>query len=288
VGKKPNSTGIAVLVFLVVIVAITTIRLTGLGKEFPNPVGSAMEKVLAPVESVIWKMGDGFRGNIRAIFSFNKVKAENEALQSQVDKLVGDNIKLKQQVLAALRYDELDEGIFDSPTLDKYKQMGASIINRDTTAWYQTITVNKGSKDGVKINDPVVAYVGLVGKVVLVAETTSDVLLILDGEGQVGAIARDSHGHAVFGVLHGTYQRGTRLDSQVALEMNLKREDEVNIGDLVLTSGLGGVYPKEIPIGVVEKTQLDSTGLIKVAYIKPIVNFDSLEEVFLVDMAGGN
>jgi rod shape-determining protein MreC len=288
VGKKFNPMGMAVLVFAVILITMTAIRLTGLGSEFPNPIGNAMDRVLSPVERAVWKIGDGIKDNFRAIFSYRTVKAENEELRKQVEKLKGDNLQLKQQVLAALRYQELDEGIYRSPALQKFEKIGATIINRNPTAWYQIITVNKGSDHGVKIDDPVVANVGLVGKVVSVQAKTSDILLILDGDGQVGALVRDNQGRAIFGVLKGTYKKGSRLNVSGSLEINFRQEDEVNVGDLVFTSGLGGVYPKEIPIGVVSGIKLDSTGLLKSAAIEPIVNFDSLEEVYLVKMPEGS
>lgn len=283
-GKKINPMGIAVLIFAVVLITMTAIRLTGLGSEFPNPIGNALDRVLSPVERIIWNIGDGIKDNFRAIFRFRTVKEENEDLRKQVEKLKGDNLQLKQQVLAALRYQELDEGIYRSPTLQKFEKIGATIVNRNPIAWYQTVTVNKGSDYGVKIDDPVVANVGLVGKVVSVSAKTSDILLILDGEGQVGALVRDNKGKAIFGILSGTYKRDERLKSSGSLEMNFRQEDEVNVGDLVFTSGLGGVYPKDIPIGVVVGIRLDSSGLLKTAAIEPIVDFESLEEVYLVKM----
>lgn len=286
--KKPNPMTIAVIIFAVLLITVTAIRLTGMGNSFPNPIRNGMSRILAPVEQVIWNVGDGIKDNLRAIFRFRTVEAENEMLRNQVEELKGYNLQLKEKILTAMRLEDLDEGSFDSPTLDKYKKIGASIINRNPTAWYQTISVNKGSSDGVKINDPVVANMGLVGKVVSVTPTTSDVLLILDGEGQVGALVRDNKGKAVFGILNGTYNRKSRLTATGTLEMDFKQEDEVNEGDIVYTSGLGGVYPKDIPIGIVQTINLDATGLLKTAFIKPLVNFDSLEEVYLVDMSGGN
>ncbi|NLI91985.1 MAG: rod shape-determining protein MreC [Peptococcaceae bacterium] len=287
-GKKINPMGIAVLVFAVILITLTAIRLTGIGSEFPNPVGKALDRVLSPVERTIWYIGDGIKDNFRAIFSFRTVKAENEELRKQVEQLKGDNLQLKQHVLAALRYQELDKNVFQSPTLEKFPKIGATVINRNPTVWYQTVTVNKGSKDGVKVNDPVIANLGLVGKVVSVSPTTADVLLILDGEGQVGALVRDNKGKAIFGILKGTYKKDSRLNVSGSLEMNFRQEDEVNPGDLVFTSGFGGVFPKDIPIGVVTGVRVDSTGLMKAATIEPIVNFDSLEEVYLVDMRGVN
>jgi rod shape-determining protein MreC len=275
--------GIAVLVFAVLLITLTTIHLTGLGSQSPNPVGNAMQRVLSPIESAIWNLGDGIKDNFRAIFSFRTVKAENEELRKQVETLTGDNLQLKQQVLAALRYQELD-AVFQSPSLESYEKIGATIINRNPSAWYQTVTVNKGSDHGVKVDDPVVANLGLVGKVISVTPKTSDVLLLLDGEGQVGAFARGNKGEAIFGIVKGTYKKNTRLNSSGELEMNFRQDDEVNAGDLVYTSGLGEVYPKDIPIGVVTEIKIDAKGLLKVASIEPIVDFDSLEEVYVVSI----
>ncbi|AHF10828.1 MULTISPECIES: rod shape-determining protein MreC [Dehalobacter] len=282
-GKKINPMGIAVLVFAVLLITLTTIHLTGLGSQSPNPVGNAMQRVLSPIESAIWNLGDGIKDNFRAIFSFRTVKAENEELRKQVETLTGDNLQLKQQVLAALRYQELD-AVFQSPSLESYEKIGATIINRNPSAWYQTVTVNKGSDHGVKVDDPVVANLGLVGKVISVTPKTSDVLLLLDGEGQVGAFARGNKGEAIFGIVKGTYKKNTRLNSSGELEMNFRQDDEVNAGDLVYTSGLGEVYPKDIPIGVVTEIKIDAKGLLKVAAIEPIVDFDSLEEVYVVSI----
>jgi len=275
--------GIAVLLFAVLLIVITSIRLTSLGSNFPNPVGAAIDRVLSPIESTIWEIGNSVKDNFRAIFSFRTVKAENEELKKQVEILTGDNLKLKQQVLAALRYQELEK-LFDSPNIDKFEKEPAVVINRNPTSWYHTVTINKGSRHGLKINDPVITNKGLVGKVVTIYQTSSDVLLILDGEGQVAAFLRDSQGKSIFGIIRGAYKRGSRLEFTGHLEMDFRLEDEVNVGDLVVTSGYGGVYPKDIPIGIVKDIRLDSSGLLKTAAIEPLVDFDSLEEVYVIKM----
>lgn len=286
-GKKINPMGIAVLVFAVILITITAIHLTGLGSEFPNPVGQALDRVLSPIEGAIWNIGEGIKGNFRAIFSFRTVKAENEELRQQIEILKGDNLQLKQQVLTALRYQELEQ-IFQNTDLKDYPKIGATIVNRNPTAWYQTITVNKGSNQGVKIDFPVVTNLGLVGKVVSVSATTSDILLILDGEGQVGAVLRNNHGKAIYGIISGTSKREERLKTSESLQMNFLLDDEVNEGDLIFTSGLGGVYPKAIPIGVVAEVKLNENGLFKTAIVDPIVDFDSMEEVFLLNIPEGS
>ena len=284
-GKRVNATGIAVVVFFLMLGVLVSIRLTGLGSHFPNPVGGVLKSALSQVEGVLLQLGNSIRNNTRAIWSFRAVEQENEALRKKVDQLTGDNIQLKEQVLAAMRYTALEKN-FNSSSLAKYSKVGATIINRNSNAWYQTLTLNRGSSDGVEVNNPIIAELGLVGKVISVTPKTSEVLLILDGEGQVSGVIRGADGSATFGIVMGTYKRGSRLEAEGNLQMAFKRDDNVNVGDLVLTAGVGGVYPKDIPIGKVKQIQLDSSGLLKTAYIEPLVDFDSLEEVYIVKTGG--
>jgi rod shape-determining protein MreC len=286
VGKRVNVTGIAVLVFFLLLGVLISIRLTGLGSKFPNPIGGTLQSALSIVEKPLLLFGNGIRDNTKALWNFRDVETQNEALRKKVDQLTGDNLKLKEQVLAGMRYNELDQGIFLSPTLEKFSKVGSSIINRNPNTWYRTLTLNRGSKDGVSINDPVIGDLGLVGKIVSVSATTSEVLMILDGEGEVGAVVRGSAGNGTFGIVQGTYKRGSRLTPEGNLEMLFRRDDNVNVGDLVLTSGLGGVYPQDVPVGKVKEIKLDPSGLLKTAYIEPLVNFDALEEVYIVKMVG--
>lgn len=284
--KRVNITGIAVLVFFLLLGVLIAIRFTGLGSNFPNPVGGVMQRVLGPIEQPILGFGNAIRDNTRALWDFREVSRQNEELLKKVDQMTGDNLKLKTEILAGMRYNELDQGQFRSPTLEKYEKVGASVINRNPTTWYRTLTINRGSQDGIAVNAPVIGDLGVVGKIVSVTPTTSEVLLILDGEGQVSALVRGSTGNSTFGIVQGNYSRGSRLTSEGNLQMLFRREDNINVGDLVFTSGLGGVYPKDIPIGQVKEIQLDPSGLLKTAYIQPLVDFDSLEEVYIVKMAG--
>lgn len=285
-GKR-NLTGIAVLVFFLLLGVLITMRFTGLGSDFFNPIGGVLQRVLSPIEQPILQIGNTIRDNTRALWKFTEVSRQNEELLKKVDQLTGDNLKLKTEILAGMRYNELDKGQFRSPTLEKYEKIGASVVNRNPTTWYRTLTLNRGSQDGVAPNDPVIGDLGLVGKIVSVTPTTSEVLLILDGEGQVSAVVRGSTGKGTFGIVQGNYKRGSRLTSEGNLQMLFQREDNINVRDLVLTSGIGGVYPKDVPIGQVKEIQLDPSGLLKTAYIQPLVDFDSLEEAYIVKKAGG-
>ncbi|SHH37297.1 rod shape-determining protein MreC [Desulfosporosinus lacus] len=285
--KRVNVTGIAVLVFFLLLGVLIAIRFTGLESNFSNPIGGVMQRVLSPLEQPILQIGNGIKNHTRAFWGFTEVSRQNEELLKKVDQLTGDNLKLKTEILAGMRYNELDQGQFRSPTLEKFEKVGASVVNRNPTTWYRTLTLNRGSQDGIVANAPVIGDLGLIGKIVSVTQTTSEVLLILDGEGQVSASVRGSTGNSTFGIVQGNYQRGSRLTAEGNLQMLFRREDSINVGDLVFTSGMGGVYPKDVPIGQVKEIQLDPSGLLKTAYIQPLVDFDSLEEVYIVKMVGG-
>ncbi|MDP4160383.1 MAG: rod shape-determining protein MreC [Bacillota bacterium] len=285
-GKRVNVTGIAVLVFFLLLGVLISVRATGIGSQFFNPIGGFLQRVMGPLEKPILQLGTGIRDNTKAFWNFRSVQLENEALHKKVDQLTGDNLALKEKVLAGMRFAELDQGQFRNPTLEKYQKVGATIINRNPTSWYQTLTLNRGSNDGIVVDDPVIGNLGLVGKIVSVTPTTSEVLMILDGEGQVSALVRSSAGNGTFGIVQGSYKRGSRLTTQGNLQMLFRREDSVNVGDLVLTSGRGGVYPQDVPVGKVKEIQLDPSGLLKTAYIAPLVDFDALEEVYIVKTVG--
>ncbi len=229
------------------------------GVNFPNPVGQTLQFVLNPVEQGLLSFGNLVKRNTRALWSFSQVEQENLSLRQQVEQLTGDNLKLKEEVLAGMRFEDLNQGIFRSPTLETYEKVGASIIKRNPTAWYQTMTVNRGIEDGIKSGDCVIAQLGLVGKVVTVYPDTSEVLLISDGEAQVGALVRNDTGTAIYGIVQGTYKRSSRLTAEGTFQMLFRREDDVNVSDLVLTSGLGGIYPKDIPIGKIKEISLEKS-----------------------------
>ena len=139
-GKRVNITGIAVLVFFLLLGVLITIRLTGLGSHFPNPVGGFLQSILSPIEKPILQLGNGIRDNTKVIWNFREVQLQNEDLLKKVDQLTGDNLKLKDQVLAGMRFTEL-EGQFRNPTLEKYEKVGASVINRNPTTWYRTFSI---------------------------------------------------------------------------------------------------------------------------------------------------
>lgn len=274
----------AVIIFFAVLLTLVSIRFTAIGKSFPNPVGNLMQQILAPLQSGVMSVTTGIQDDFAVLTNLGKTKQENNQLKAKVAELTRENIELQQKVLAGLRYQELEKK-FNAPEIWNMQTVGATIVDRDPSNWYYTITINRGSADGVVVNDCVITNAGLVGKVIAVTNHTADVVLILDSEGEVSGMVRQSDGSPVYGVLQSNYRHGP-IGSQATLEMSVPKADNVKPGELVLTSGKGGVFPKDIPIGTVQNVVLQKGGLLKTATITPLVKFDRLEEVFVVHSGG--
>ncbi|MBQ2777710.1 MAG: rod shape-determining protein MreC, partial [Peptococcaceae bacterium] len=158
-------------------------------------------------------------------------------------------------------------------------QLAETIAKKNNNLQYM-ITINKGSEDGVTAGMTVMNHYGLIGRVSSVLSGSAEVLLLPDHESAVGARVKSTR--EALGVVEGD---GTSTGN---LQMiHLQHDADIFVGDEVITSGLDGVFPADIPIGEVTAIQYDANGLTKTAFITPYVNFFQLEEVFVMTNSGG-
>ena len=169
-----------------------------------------------------------------------------------------DNLRLKKLLVLQERY--------ELPSLV------AQVIGEDAVGWYRTLLINRGSEDGILPGMPATVAEGLVGRVVTTSSSVARVRLVTDPNLSVDcrvARTRDK------GVLNGY------LDRECILRyINLK--SEVSNGDEVVTSGLDGVFPKELVVGKVGLVRKDPQGLFLEALVTPVVNFSDIEEVLVL------
>jgi len=196
--------------------------------------------------------------------------------------LYQDHTKLTERV------EELERQVVDKVELEKEnerlkklldfkkeipsKAIPARVIGRDLAPWRRTIVLDKGSNHGVKSKMAVVSAQGLVGRVIETAPYSARVILLPDPESRVSAILQESRDVGLAEGNGASWLRMTHVD----------REATVKVGDRVLSSGLGGVYPKGIPIGVVEMVGTEKNGLELFLTVKPYADFSKLEEVLCV------
>ena len=159
----------------------------------------------------------------------------------------------------------------------EYSLLPAEVIARDPGCWFETITINKGYADGVEKDMAVVTSQGLVGNVMFVSKDSSQVMMLTDSRRAVGALVQRSREPGFIGVVEGYPEKNGYLKL-----MNLPPEANIQPGDTVISSGLGGVFPKGLVIGHVLEIGKDQYGLLQQAIVVPAVNFNRLEEVFII------
>jgi rod shape-determining protein MreC len=145
-------------------------------------------------------------------------------------------------------------------------------VGKDATNWFKTILLDRGSLDGVRRNQPVLAPDGLIGKVVEVTPATARVQLLTDPMNAVGGLIQRTR---VTGIVSGNLGAGARV-------RYLPLMADVVVGDEVVTSGMGGVFPKGILIGRIAAVERRSGALFQDAALQPAVDLSRLEEVLIL------
>jgi rod shape-determining protein MreC len=196
------------------------------------------------------------------------VREDNEELRRQVARLQEENLQLREALVASGRLQRIAEmrDEFEIPMLP------AELVGVDVSAWFRSVLVDRGRGHGVHSGMPVISEDGLVGLVTATSSNASKIMLLLDRQSAVDGVVQRSRSR---GIVRGA--RGDTLEFEFAV-----RGGDVVVGDLIITSGLGGVYPKGLRIGeVVEVSEPDAV-LLRKAKVQPAVDFGRLEQVFVM------
>jgi rod shape-determining protein MreC len=233
--------------------------------------GRALFSVVAPMQDAVSHVFRPIGSFFSGLAHVGSLESENRRLRAQVKDLQtrnGQVVTLQQQLQAAEALIQIKE------RLNLTNSIGANVIASSVSNFQWTITVDRGSSDGVQVNDPVVASAGLVGRVIgPIASCCATVRLIIDPKSAVAArLAATGETGLIVG------QRNEPLQMQL-----VSAEAEVPAGEEVVTSGYqGGLFPPGIPVGTVSHVYDDPGSLSKVIQIRPSVDFSSLEFVLVV------
>jgi rod shape-determining protein MreC len=228
--------------------------------------------VFSRVQGAISGILGGVRNTWGNYVALRGAREENDVLHKQVADL---EVRLQEQRALAARAVRLQE-LMDLKTNTSLPTIAAEIIAGNPNPGMLTVTIDRGSADGVQANMAVISPKGIIGRVVgNPASHASRVQLIVDRSAAAGAIAERSRaGGMVVGV-----------DGDPPLRMDLVSNlADINSGDVIVTSGVDGVYPKGFVIGTVEKSERGSK-LYRSITVRPAVDFSSLEEVLVVLVA---
>ena len=200
------------------------------------------------------------------------VQKENLELKKSLDLLTEQNTQLKELLLENDRLRKL----LLLKKRSSARLITAEIIGRDAVGWFKTVLINKGMGDSIKVGQAVITHRGIVGRTTDVSGGTSKVLLITDINSSVDALVQRTRAR---GVVEGKASGLCQLKY-------VSSSDDVMPGDLVVASGLCGVFPKGLPIGRVGRVEKDGFGLFQRVELTPSVNLNKLEEVCILFPAG--
>ncbi len=200
-------------------------------------------------------------------FSLISVSKENSILRNKLSLSMAMQNHCRELELENKRLRKFFN--FQSSSNDSF--FVASVIGRDPSPWFKTIMIDKGSADGLFKGMPVLVAEGIVGQIVSASESYSRVLLITDRSSAIDALVQNSRTRGIF--------RGNNTEN-CSFEYVL-RKDDINPGDIIVSSGLDGIFPKGLRIGKVIDVQKNNSHLFQKVVVKTFVNFDKLEEVLV-------
>ena len=241
----------------------------------PFPGRSAIEKVgstvLEPIQFGVSGTVGELAGVVDTLQRVRDLAAQNRAYRDELDQLESEVVRMHElevenrelRNLLSLR-DQTGPGSF----------IPASVIARDDTPYVQAITIDRGANDGVKEDAVVITHKGLVGRVERVNPTSAKVRLINDLNSSVGVRLQTES--RTTGVLRGQSQGNLMVVAYIP------QTDVVSPGDVVLTSGLGGMYPAGLVVGKVARVERKDADPFQAAVVEAAVALDKLERLYVL------
>jgi len=257
------------LALLAVITMVTdrrTLRESS-GRDLSWWEGAVLE-IAAPLQSVVAAPVDGVRGTWQSYVDLVGVREENERLRGRVASLEEENLQYREALVSSGNLERIaamrDE--FEVPMLP------SEIVGLDVSPWFRSVMVDRGNGHGVRAGNPVITDEGVVGLVTRTSAHAAKTMLVLDRQSTIDGVVQRSR---VRGVVRG---KGT---DQLVFEF-VTRGGDVEVGDVIITSGMAGVYPKGLRVGVVVELLDAGGGLMQIATVQPAVDFGKLEQVFVM------
>ena len=272
--RKKNHSGkkLAALIAVFIIVFCSVFLSSRSKIEFSVPDKTVMA-IMSPFQNTFSWVGSQLAFLEKTVSEMRHLHQQNKQLREEVELLRAQNLTASefaaenQRLRALLGYKQV---------ATQFDLVAAKIIGREAATWSSVVVINRGTADGVADNMAVVTELGLVGHVMEAGLNTSKVQLILDPRSSVGTLIQRPESR-VAGIVEGDLN-----DPNHPRMINIPKNADVQIGDMVVTSGFGGVYPKGLVVGKISDIHNDEGGLLKYGVMDASVNFEKLEDVAVI------
>ncbi|MBE6094693.1 MAG: rod shape-determining protein MreC [Schwartzia succinivorans] len=270
--KREGETGRTAWLLIFITVSVFCIVFFAARGRFVTPFSSpAVITLLAPFQRAAAWAGAQVQGVVANVQDILTVHQQNQLLRSEVEQLRVQNVQANEYAAENIRLREL---LGYTQSARQFDLVMARVIGREPTTWTRMIVIDRGTQHGVQKNMAVITARGLVGTVTDAGPISSKVQLILDPRSAAGALVQRSR---VAGVV-----KGTPDDAMHPRMVNVPKSQDMAVGDIIVTSGFGGIYPKGIMVGTVSAVKNDSGGLLHYAVIEPATDFQRLEDVAVI------
>ena len=255
---------ILILIALLPLLSINMEQKTTQNLWFAQPI-SFLSSV---IQSFFAGISESVRGTTAEYVNLINIKSENAKLLNEVNELKAFHTKYQENV------NELDRlrKLLDFKSSSKMKLIPAQVIGRDLTVDHQTITINKGSADGLRAQQAVITTQGAVGYIFKPEAHSSHVMLLTDRYAVTDAVVQKTRSHAIV--------EGLGRDSG-SLQY-VERDETIQVGDMIVTGGLDKIYPSGFPLAIVSEVLKKPNSSMRFINVKPVVESDKIEEVFIV------
>ncbi len=277
-GRKKQSISkkyILILIIILIILLLIIFSFTLKEDRKLSKAESLLKDGLIYSEKIITYPFNYIKENIKEYKKLKDVNKNNNILETSIDRIdsiEAENIELRRQL------ETLKEELNINYTLSDYEYLNATVVSRNVGYWHNKITINKGTYNGVEKDMVVISSKGLIGKVIKTSTFTSDVRLITTSDTSNKISVHISNGdNNLYGLINSYDYNKNVLELE-----GISNTKDVNIGDYVYTSGLGGVFPTGILIGIVEEITTDSYDLAKIIKVKPSADFNDINYVSIL------
>ena len=263
------------IVFLTLVVVIIMLVVTTYNsrKTAMAAAQNVAATVTEPAVEGTYKASSSVKDFFQRLFALRQVDKEYAELKSRVAELEVQNQLMENIQKENERLMELLGFVEDNP---RYKYISARVIAKDPGSWFMEFTINRGTNDGVEVDMAVANQYGLVGRVIETTETTAQVISIIDSRSAAAGVIERSRDQ---GIVQGS--RDAESANPLCRLEFLPNDADIIPGDIVLSSSLGGIFPKGMVLGEIREVIYES-GTVSYATVSPAVDFRHIEEVLII------